>query len=219
MSTKVQADTPSEYWSAEGPLSVMAFPMRSHRDAMDVDVTGKAIPELPREGGGLWINESSNTTTTLVVNGVGIQCCFQQLPLIQVVCMHRCIQSASACCTDIQFLLAMAAWTKVLPLLLLPVWVQMMGTERDITWHLCGTDLLRTLHFVCGDRGFYFQLGKRGENLHQAIRFFSNEPVEFIDGLQTPFTRIVKEVKFKRGIVDQCCDRKCSLGYLERYCN
>ncbi|XP_006008146.1 insulin-like growth factor 2b [Latimeria chalumnae] len=54
---------------------------------------------------------------------------------------------------------------------------------------LCGGELVDTLQFVCGDRGFYFS---------------------------RPTGRSTKRPN--RGIVEECCFRSCDLALLETYC-
>ncbi|XP_058160933.1 insulin-like growth factor 2 isoform X3 [Dasypus novemcinctus] len=54
---------------------------------------------------------------------------------------------------------------------------------------LCGGELVDTLQFVCGDRGFYF-----------------SRP-----GLR-------RNRRSNRGIVEECCFRSCDLALLETYC-
>ncbi|KAG8563861.1 hypothetical protein GDO81_016222 [Engystomops pustulosus] len=54
---------------------------------------------------------------------------------------------------------------------------------------LCGGELVDTLQFVCGDRGFYFE----------------KNPVR-------------TSRRANRGIVDECCFRSCDLDLLETYC-
>ncbi|XP_037696937.1 insulin-like growth factor II isoform X1 [Choloepus didactylus] len=53
---------------------------------------------------------------------------------------------------------------------------------------LCGGELVDTLQFVCGDRGFYF-----------------SRPT-------------VRASRRSRGIVEECCFRSCDLALLETYC-
>ncbi|XP_037373283.1 insulin-like growth factor II isoform X2 [Talpa occidentalis] len=53
---------------------------------------------------------------------------------------------------------------------------------------LCGGELVDTLQFVCGDRGFYFS---------------------------RPAGRVSRR---SRGIVEECCFRSCDLALLETYC-
>ncbi|TST22552.1 Insulin-like growth factor I, juvenile form [Bagarius yarrelli] len=57
---------------------------------------------------------------------------------------------------------------------------------------LCGAELVDTLQFVCGDRGFYF-----------------SKPTGY-----GPNSRR----SHNRGIVDECCFQSCELKRLEMYC-
>ncbi|XP_075886088.1 insulin-like growth factor 1 [Nelusetta ayraudi] len=54
---------------------------------------------------------------------------------------------------------------------------------------LCGAELVDTLQFVCGDRGFYFSKPGYGSSARRS-----------------------------RGIVDECCFQSCELRRLEMYC-
>ncbi|XP_073460806.1 insulin-like growth factor 2 isoform X2 [Aquarana catesbeiana] len=54
---------------------------------------------------------------------------------------------------------------------------------------LCGGELVDTLQFVCGDRGFYFEKTTGRSNRRAS-----------------------------RGIVEECCFRSCDLDLLETYC-
>ncbi|XP_048401839.1 insulin-like growth factor II [Stegostoma tigrinum] len=55
---------------------------------------------------------------------------------------------------------------------------------------LCGGELVDTLQFVCGERGFYFSRATGRSNSRRQ----------------------------NRGIVEECCFRSCDLGLLELYC-
>ncbi|XP_072915842.1 insulin-like growth factor I [Hemitrygon akajei] len=57
--------------------------------------------------------------------------------------------------------------------------------------NLCGAELVDTLQFVCGDRGFYF-----------------NKPTGYRSSMR----------RSHRGIVDECCFQSCDLKLLEMYC-
>ncbi|XP_077316846.1 insulin-like growth factor 2 isoform X1 [Lithobates pipiens] len=59
---------------------------------------------------------------------------------------------------------------------------------------LCGGELVDTLQFVCGDRGFYF-----GKSAYKKTTGRSNR-------------------RASRGIVEECCFRSCDLDLLETYC-
>ncbi|KAG1953361.1 insulin-like growth factor I isoform 4 preproprotein [Pimephales promelas] len=57
---------------------------------------------------------------------------------------------------------------------------------------LCGAELVDTLQFVCGDRGFYFNKpAGYGSNSRRSNNY---------------------------GIVDECCFQSCELRRLEMYC-
>lgn len=57
---------------------------------------------------------------------------------------------------------------------------------------LCGAELVDTLQFVCGERGFYF-----------------SKPTGYGPVSRRPHNR---------GIVDECCFQSCELNRLEMYC-
>ncbi|KAM3859123.1 insulin-like growth factor 1 isoform 1-T1 [Diretmus argenteus] len=57
---------------------------------------------------------------------------------------------------------------------------------------LCGAELVDTLQFVCGDRGFYF-----------------SKPTGYGPNARR---------SHNRGIVDECCFQSCELRRLEMYC-
>ncbi|RXM36718.1 Insulin-like growth factor I-A, partial [Acipenser ruthenus] len=57
---------------------------------------------------------------------------------------------------------------------------------------LCGAELVDTLQFVCGERGFYF-----------------NKPTGYGASSRRPH---------HRGIVNECCFQSCDLRRLEMYC-
>ncbi|XP_075043992.1 insulin-like growth factor 2 isoform X3 [Mixophyes fleayi] len=59
---------------------------------------------------------------------------------------------------------------------------------------LCGGELVDTLQFVCGDRGFYFGKSNYKKNTGRSNR------------------------RYSRGIVEECCFRSCDLELLETYC-
>ncbi|KAG8522543.1 Insulin-like growth factor II, partial [Galemys pyrenaicus] len=77
-----------------------------------------------------------------------------------------------------------------MPLLLLPflALASCCFAARRPSETLCGGELVDTLQFVCGDRGFYFS---------------------------RPAGRVSRR---SRGIVEECCFRSCDLALLETYC-
>ncbi|XP_055046461.2 insulin-like growth factor I [Misgurnus anguillicaudatus] len=66
------------------------------------------------------------------------------------------------------------------------------ATLEAVPETLCGAELVDTLQFVCGDRGFYF-----------------SKPTGY-----GPSSRR----SHNRGIVDECCFQSCELRRLEMYC-
>ncbi|KAG7258712.1 hypothetical protein CRUP_014065 [Coryphaenoides rupestris] len=76
--------------------------------------------------------------------------------------------------------------------------------------HLCGSHLVDALYLVCGDRGFFYN---------------PKRDVDSMLGFLSPKTRgaggdnEVVEMAVKRGIVEQCCNRPCSIFELQNYCN
>ncbi|XP_029018611.1 insulin-like growth factor I isoform X2 [Betta splendens] len=78
-----------------------------------------------------------------------------------------------------------------LPLLLCVLTLTPTATGADPgSETLCGAELVDTLQFVCGDRGFYF-----------------NKPAGY-----------GPSARRSRGIVDECCFQSCELRRLEMYC-
>uniref|UniRef100_A0A669C586 Insulin-like growth factor 1 n=1 Tax=Oreochromis niloticus TaxID=8128 RepID=A0A669C586_ORENI len=78
---------------------------------------------------------------------------------------------------------------------------------------LCGAELVDTLQFVCGERGFYFrQLEARrrqGEG---------SSGLKPCSGLADKPTGYGPSARRSRGIVDECCFQSCELQRLEMYC-
>ncbi|XP_061691070.1 insulin-like [Syngnathoides biaculeatus] len=86
------------------------------------------------------------------------------------------------------------------------------------TQHLCGSHLVDALYFVCGERGFFHspkRLHKR--DLENLLRFLSKRARQE----QQLWRRFSggDDSKVKRGIVEQCCHKPCSIYHLEGYCD
>ncbi|XP_036976091.1 insulin-like [Acanthopagrus latus] len=87
--------------------------------------------------------------------------------------------------------------------------------------HLCGSHLVDALYLVCGERGFFYN-SKRDVNPLMgflppkaggaAAAGGANEVAEFAFKDQM-------EMMVKRGIVEECCHRPCSILHLQNYCN
>ncbi|KAG9264141.1 insulin [Astyanax mexicanus] len=85
------------------------------------------------------------------------------------------------------------------------------GTRR-----LCGIQLVEALLFVCGEKGVFYQPGRRirQENLRVMMKDGVLFPLEISEVLQKSGSRMKK-----RGIVEQCCHFYCDYYDLENYCN
>ncbi|XP_077388239.1 insulin-like [Festucalex cinctus] len=111
--------------------------------------------------------------------------------------------------------MAKASWVlSILFLLVVPV----PRVTAVPTQHLCGSHLVDALYFVCGERGFFHspkRLHKR--ELEHLLRFLSKRARQE-QRLWRKFSG-GDESKVKRGIVEQCCHKPCSIYHLEGYCD
>ncbi|XP_012692055.1 insulin-like growth factor II [Clupea harengus] len=73
-------------------------------------------------------------------------------------------------------------------ILILALSLSLCIAEVSPTETLCGGELVDTLQFICGERGFYFSRPHRVRGRYQG------------------------------GIVEECCFRSCALELLEQYC-
>ncbi|XP_061783558.2 insulin-like [Nerophis lumbriciformis] len=124
-----------------------------------------------------------------------------------------------SCCTEASNtgLLSMARVPWLLSILFLLV-LHAPRVAPAPTQHLCGSHLVDTLYFVCGERGFFHspkRLHKR--DLEHLLRFLSKKNRQE----QQPWKKFSgsDEPKVKRGIVEQCCHKPCSIYHLEGYCD
>nr|XP_055049838.1 insulin [Misgurnus anguillicaudatus] len=85
---------------------------------------------------------------------------------------------------------------------------------------LCGIQLVEALLLVCGDKGLFYQPGRRVREHHIRILMRNSVPLRRQSALQSgkrnPYA--IREVT-KRGIVEQCCHLYCDYYDLENYCN
>ncbi|GCC20488.1 insulin-like growth factor 1 [Chiloscyllium punctatum] len=96
----------------------------------------------------------------------------------------------SICCNCALKVHALTHFWMLYPLLCLvavPQWAVVAET-------LCGSELVDTLQFVCGDRGFYFSKSSSYIKYKYSIK------------------------RQSKGIVEECCFRSCDLQLLESYC-
>ncbi|XP_074530622.1 preproinsulin b [Halichoeres trimaculatus] len=83
------------------------------------------------------------------------------------------------------------------------------------TQHLCGSHLVDALYFVCGERGFFYSRNHQFKrDLDHLLGFLSKRARQ-----EQPLIKARKEPKVKRGIVEQCCHKPCSVYHLEGYCD
>ncbi|XP_067913045.1 insulin-like growth factor I [Heterodontus francisci] len=97
---------------------------------------------------------------------------------------------SSICCNCALKVHALNHFWMLYPLLCLlavPQWAVVAET-------LCGSELVDTLQFVCGDRGFYFSKSSSYIKYKYSIK------------------------RQSKGIVEECCFRSCDLQLLESYC-
>uniref|UniRef100_A0A8C4R1Z5 Insulin n=1 Tax=Eptatretus burgeri TaxID=7764 RepID=A0A8C4R1Z5_EPTBU len=76
------------------------------------------------------------------------------------------------------------------------------GADTRTTGHLCGKDLVNALYIVCGDRGFFYDPTK----LKRDTGALAGKA-------------LIGPPDLKRGIVEQCCRKRCTIYDLENYCN
>ncbi|KAM4726362.1 insulin isoform 2-T2 [Anableps anableps] len=114
-----------------------------------------------------------------------------------------------------------ALWLQSFSLLVLMV-VSWPGSQAvSPPQHLCGSHLVDALYLVCGERGFFYN-PKR--NVDPLLGFL---PSKTGTGSTHDGENEVAELAFKdrmemmvkRGIVEQCCHRPCSIIDLQNYCN
>ncbi|XP_036423732.1 preproinsulin b [Colossoma macropomum] len=109
---------------------------------------------------------------------------------------------------------AMALMLQAAPMFLLLV--SSPGIHSSPSQHLCGSSLVDALYVVCGARGFFYaHRGERDLEALLAVLSKTSGHENMVEGIPTKKL----ELKVKRGIVDQCCHRPCTLSHLQNYCN
>uniref|UniRef100_A0A8B9KK55 Insulin-like domain-containing protein n=1 Tax=Astyanax mexicanus TaxID=7994 RepID=A0A8B9KK55_ASTMX len=83
------------------------------------------------------------------------------------------------------------------------------GTRR-----LCGIQLVEALLFVCGEKGVFYQPGRRIRQENLRKRLYVCACVHYFFCFKKSGSRMKK-----RGIVEQCCHFYCDYYDLENYCN
>ncbi|XP_029021182.1 preproinsulin b [Betta splendens] len=86
--------------------------------------------------------------------------------------------------------------------------------------YLCGSHLVDTLYFVCGERGFFYSPNRpHKRDVEQLLGFLSKRARQEQQQQQWGASSGHEEAKVKRGIVEQCCHKPCSIYHLESYCD
>ncbi|XP_022607673.1 insulin-like [Seriola dumerili] len=91
------------------------------------------------------------------------------------------------------------------------------GVSSAPAQHLCGSRLVDALYFVCGERGFFYSPNRpHKRDLEHLLGFLSKRARQE----QRLWMALSDhdEPKVKRGIVEQCCHKPCSIYHLEGYC-
>ncbi|XP_041846909.1 preproinsulin b [Melanotaenia boesemani] len=111
--------------------------------------------------------------------------------------------------------MARVPWTVSMLLLLV---LYSPGVYSTPIQHLCGSHLVDALYFVCGERGFFYSPSRaQKRDLENLLGFLSKKAKQ-----EEQLWRVLSgrdEPKVKRGIVEQCCHKPCSIHHLEGYCD
>ncbi|XP_067104298.1 insulin-like [Osmerus mordax] len=86
--------------------------------------------------------------------------------------------------------------------------------------HLCGSHLVDALYLVCGSRGFFYSTHRsaRKRDLQPLVGFLARRSRLESRLWKGPSEKSRDKLKVKRGIVERCCHKPCSLYDLEGYC-
>ncbi|XP_067312722.1 preproinsulin b [Pseudorasbora parva] len=89
------------------------------------------------------------------------------------------------------------------------------GSLSTPSQHLCGSNLVDALYLVCGPKGFFYSNRSRRDldTLLVLLSHLADYEAAEADPLKE------KVMKMKRGIVEQCCHRPCTIYHLEDYCS
>ncbi|XP_030595445.1 preproinsulin b [Archocentrus centrarchus] len=111
--------------------------------------------------------------------------------------------------------MARVPWTVSMLLLLM---LCSPGASSAPFKHLCGSHLVDALYFVCGERGFFYNPSRTHKrDVEHLLGFLSKRARQ-----EQRLWRALSgrdEPKVKRGIVEQCCHKPCSIYHLEGYCD
>ncbi|XP_043562319.1 insulin-like [Chiloscyllium plagiosum] len=112
----------------------------------------------------------------------------------------------------------MVLWNQIVLVAVLFIFSCPKGFETQPSQHLCGSQLVDAVHFVCGSKGFYYE-PKTKKSIVQLLGLLGEESVQDNEAQQKPLFNKMLGRMMKRGIVEHCCHNTCSLYELEAYCN
>uniref|UniRef100_A0A3B4D389 Insulin n=1 Tax=Pygocentrus nattereri TaxID=42514 RepID=A0A3B4D389_PYGNA len=87
------------------------------------------------------------------------------------------------------------------------------GIHCSPSQHLCGSSLVDALYVVVQEASFIPTEGR--ETLRHSVLSKTSGHENMVEDIPTKKLKL----KVKRGIVDQCCHRPCTLSHLQNYCN
>ncbi|GAA6085299.1 insulin [Tachysurus ichikawai] len=108
----------------------------------------------------------------------------------------------------------MAVWLQVGALLFLLAFCS-TGADAAAPKYLCGSHLVDALYLVCGPNGFFYNPKREVDPL---LGFLPPKSVPEGELAEYPY-KDYNELMVKRGIVELCCHKPCSLHDLQNYCN
>ncbi|XP_062844465.1 insulin [Trichomycterus rosablanca] len=108
----------------------------------------------------------------------------------------------------------MALWLHAGALLVLLA-ISTAGGDAAAPQHLCGSHLVDALYLVCGPSGFFYNPKREVDPL---LGFLPPKPAQEGEMAEFPYKEHA-ELMVKRGIVEQCCHKPCSIFDLQNYCN
>ncbi|KAL6463250.1 hypothetical protein MHYP_G00276410 [Metynnis hypsauchen] len=89
------------------------------------------------------------------------------------------------------------------------------GANAGAPQHLCGSHLVDALYLVCGPSGFFYNPKREVDPL---LGFLPPKSAQEGELAEFPYKEHT-ELMVKRGIVEQCCHKPCSIFDLQNYCN
>ncbi|KAG8008418.1 Insulin [Nibea albiflora] len=113
-----------------------------------------------------------------------------------------------------------ALWLQSFSLLVLMI-VSWPGSQAvTAPQHICGSDLTDALMFVCGERGFRFNLKRDVDHLLSFLppKAGGAEAAGGDNEVAELAFKDQMEMMVKRNVVQNCCHNPCTLLDLEKYC-